>query len=166
VWVYVSCAAFFFADLAAADSIRDSDSARDFNSVEDVPAAGASPTGDPHSFNTGSTPRQIRVGPTLRIRCRSVVIVGTVHVSVTRSPLRVARRSDGGFGNSSDGGRGGPIDAHPANQSGAPNAIDSRIGGHFMGKEIRKEKTNRTDAQQELLSFLAQPSCRRSESLP
>jgi hypothetical protein len=56
------------------------------------------------------------VFPKYRTLCRSVVRSGTLHVSVTRSPLREARKSDGGFGNSSDGGLGGPIDAHPQRQ--------------------------------------------------
>jgi hypothetical protein len=51
--------------------------------------------------------------------CRSVVTLGAVHVSSTRSPLRAPRRSAGGFGSSSDGGCGGPIVAHAVNITGA-----------------------------------------------
>src|SRR5258708_36860678 len=38
-----------------------------------------------------------------------------VQVRVILSPLRVARRSAGGCGNSNEGGRGGPIEAQPVN---------------------------------------------------
>jgi hypothetical protein len=59
----------------------------------------------------------MRVGPRYRTVWRSVVRVGTVQVSVTRSPLRPARRSEGGFGSSSDGGSGGPVWAHPESRT-------------------------------------------------
>src|SRR5208282_2223904 len=39
---------------------------------------------------------------------RSVVTVGSLQLRVTRLPLRLARRSFGGLGSSSDGGSGGP----------------------------------------------------------
>ena len=51
--------------------------------------------------------------------CRSVVTLGAVHVSSTRSPLRAPRRSAGGFGSCSDGGCGGAIVAHAVNITGA-----------------------------------------------
>ena len=54
------------------------------------------------------------VGPRLRSVSRSVVTVGIVQVRLTRSPLREARKSAGGFGSSNDGGCGGPIVAHAA----------------------------------------------------
>jgi hypothetical protein len=57
----------------------------------------------------------------VRTVCRSVVTVGIVHVSVTLSPLRVARKSEGGLGNSSDGGCGGAIVAHAVSISDAPS---------------------------------------------
>lgn len=38
---------------------------------------------------------------------------------MTRSPLRAARRSNGGFGRFNDGGCGGPIVAHALNRRGA-----------------------------------------------
>jgi hypothetical protein len=63
-----------------------------------------------------------------------VVSAGTVQVSTTLSPLRAARKSVGGLGNSSDGGRGGPIAAHPANTSGA-SATTS-----FLASLMRKKK--------------------------
>src|SRR6267142_716866 len=63
-----------------------------------------SPTGVPHCVNSVASVLQMRVRPILRTICRSVVEVGMVQVSVTRSPLRTARRSEGGFGKSSDGG--------------------------------------------------------------
>jgi len=68
----------------------------------------ASATGVPHCFIT-RVARQIRVGPTFRIVCRSVVRMGTLQVRVTRFPFRVARRSRGGLGRSSDGGCGGAM---------------------------------------------------------
>ena len=80
-------------------------------------AAGASfPTGVPHLLIRASRLRQTRVGPWRRTLCRSMVCVGTVHNKYTRSPLRTARRSVGGLGNSSEGGRGAWTDAHPANK--------------------------------------------------
>ena len=55
--------------------------------------------------------------PKYRTLCRSVVRAGIVQVRVTLSPLRAARKSDGDFGNSSEGGSGAPIEAHPVNQT-------------------------------------------------
>src|SRR5690348_17747238 len=71
--------------------------------------------GVPHSLSAPG-PRQIRVGPRLRAVCRSVVTFGTVQVSVTRFPLRAARRSVGGLGKSSEGGCGGCTVAHAVNK--------------------------------------------------
>ena len=42
--------------------------------------------------------------------------VGIVQLKITVSALRTARRSDGGFGNASDGGSGGPIVAQDASR--------------------------------------------------
>jgi hypothetical protein len=47
---------------------------------------------------------------------RSVVQVGSVQVSGPGF-LRPARRSEGGFGSSSDGGSGGPVCAHPQSRA-------------------------------------------------
>src|SRR5271157_2765364 len=97
--------------------------------------AGTSAAGAPHSVNTGSSPRQIRVGPRLRTVWRSVVTAGIVQVSVTPAPLRVARKSDGGCGRSSDGGFGGPIVAHAASMNGKPSPSSSFRGEDFMEKK-------------------------------
>src|SRR5207237_4612582 len=67
-----------------------------------------SPAGVAHEVSTVSSPRQISVGPGSRTLCRSVVSAGIVQVRRTLPPLRVARRSVGGFGNWSEGGCGGP----------------------------------------------------------
>jgi hypothetical protein len=83
------------------------------------------PTGVPHSFNWSAGLRQICVAPTLRIVCRSVVIIGTVQVSVTLLPLRVARRSCGGLGKLREGGCGGAIVAQSVKISVAPSASSS-----------------------------------------
>jgi len=84
-----------------------------------------SPTAIPHSVNSAFTARQIRVAPKLRVRCRSVVIVGIVQVNTTRPPFRAACRSDGGLGKSSDGGKGGPIVAQAVRKTTIPNAAKS-----------------------------------------
>src|SRR5438067_1836892 len=78
------------------------------------------PTAAPHCVNSVPTARQIRVDPTLRILCRSVVMAGIVQVRVTVAPLRAARKSKGGFGKSSEGGNGGPIVAHEASIRAVP----------------------------------------------
>jgi len=54
---------------------------------------------------------------------------------MTRLPLRVARRSDGGFGNCSEGGCGGPIVAHAVNINGVPRANKSVEAKRFMRKK-------------------------------
>jgi hypothetical protein len=54
---------------------------------------------------------------------------------VTCSPFRIARKSEGGFGNSSEGGCGGPIVAHAVNISGAPRARKNFGEAHFMRKK-------------------------------
>jgi hypothetical protein len=54
---------------------------------------------------------------------------------VTCSPLRVARKSEGGFGNSSEGGCGGPIVAHAVNISGALRANKNVGMERFMRKK-------------------------------
>jgi hypothetical protein len=56
---------------------------------------------------------------------------------MTRSPLRAARKSEGGFGNSSDGGSGGPIVAHAVNISGVPRANKS-----FEVERLMRKKTD------------------------
>ena len=94
-----------------------------------------SPKGLLHCVNWIGNPRQIRVGPKLRTVCRSVVTLGIVQVRVTRSPLRAARRSVGGFGNSSDGGCGGPIVAHAVIINGAPSPSKNVSGERFMEKK-------------------------------
>jgi len=96
--------------------------------------AGASPAGVPQVVNSPG-PRQICVGPTLWITCRSVVVVGIVQVRVTFLPFREARRSDGGLGRSSDGGRGGPIVAQAANISGANQASQKPNLERLMRRE-------------------------------
>src|SRR5579864_2587087 len=84
-----------------------------------------SPTATPHSVNSVFIARQIRVAPKLRTRCRSVVIVGIVQVSTARPPFRTARRSDGGLGKSSDGGKGGPIVAQAVKKTTIATAAKS-----------------------------------------
>src|SRR5579872_5913548 len=68
---------------------------------------------------------------------RSVVLAGIVHVKVTLSPFRCARRSEGGFGNSSDGGVGGPIEAHPASAPSAAIATSTCPFKSFMRRNNR-----------------------------
>ena len=84
-----------------------------------------SPTTILHSVNSVFSARQIRVAPMLRVPCRSVVIVGIVQVSTIRPPFRAARRSDGGFGKSSDGGKGGPMVAQAVRKTTIPNVAKS-----------------------------------------
>lgn len=62
-------------------------------------------------------------------------MLGSVQVRVTCSPLRIARKSEGGFGNSSEGGCGGPIVAHAVNISGAPRASKNFGVARFMRKK-------------------------------
>jgi len=88
----------------------------------------------PHSESAPAL-LQIRVGPIEVTNCRSVVRSGIVQLSVTALPLRAARRSLGGFGNSSEGGNGGPIDAQPANISGKHTGASSLSTGVFMQEE-------------------------------
>jgi hypothetical protein len=59
--------------------------------------------------------------------------------------LRAARRSEGGFGNSSDGGCGGAIEAHAVNISGIPTASKNFGIKHVIAEEIRL--TDRTPAK-------------------
>src|SRR5215470_15287207 len=54
---------------------------------------------------------QIFVSPRWRTFWRSIVCTGTAQVRKTRSPFLSARRSEGGFGSSRDGGTGGPMEA-------------------------------------------------------
>jgi hypothetical protein len=49
--------------------------------------------------------------------------------------LRVARKSVGGFGKSSDGGCGGPIVAHAVNMTEAHRASKPFVVGRFMRKK-------------------------------
>jgi hypothetical protein len=77
---------------------------------------------------------QMRVFPKYRTLCRSVVRAGIVQVSVTLSPLRAACRSVGGFGNSSDGGSGAPIEAHPLAHTNAPRTGSNFLSRIFMRK--------------------------------
>jgi hypothetical protein len=86
--------------------------------------------------NSASALRQIRVSPTTFIFCRSVVTLGTVHVKLTRSPLRTARKSAGGFGNFSDGGFGGAMLAHAVNSSGAQKSAMVRHVGSIRLNRI------------------------------
>jgi hypothetical protein len=48
--------------------------------------------------------------------------------------LRAARKSEGGFGKSSDGGCGGPTVAHAVNISGAPKVNKNFGVEHLMRK--------------------------------
>jgi hypothetical protein len=79
--------------------------------------------------------------------CRSVVVVGTVHASMTRSPLRVARRSDGGLGNSSDGGCGGVIDAHAESITSDPNIAAVKCP---VASFMQKHQPTRTECSQRM----------------
>jgi hypothetical protein len=54
---------------------------------------------------------------------------------VTVLPLRNARKSLGGFCNSSEGGSGGPMDAQPTNISGTYSATNSLETESVMRKE-------------------------------
>jgi hypothetical protein len=128
----------------------------DFRDAVKFTVGVTSPTGVPHSFgpaaslvpaeavaaevdvteevgtvevNPAPTLLQMRVFPKYRTLCRSVVRAGIVQVSVTLSPLRTACRSVGGFGNSSDGGSGAPIEAHPLAHTNAP-----RTGSNFPSR--------------------------------
>ena len=130
--------------------------AEDFRDAVKFAGCATAPTGVPQSFGpaasrvsaeAGSAPEvatedvgpaeanpvptllQIRVFPKYRTLCRSVVREGIVQVSVTLSPLRAACRSEGGFGSSSDGGNGGPIEAHPLAHINAP-----RTGSNFPSR--------------------------------
>jgi hypothetical protein len=114
----------------------------------------ACPTGVPHCVRGVSPPRQICVAPICalppcvvadRILCLSVVFSGTVQVKITVSPLRTPRKSVGGLGNSSDGGCGGAIDAHPASNK---NTI---IIGTTAVSFVRENRI--------LLNFLPLTSC-------
>jgi hypothetical protein len=62
-------------------------------------------------------------------------MLGIVQVRVMCAPLRVARRSEGGFGNSNEGGCGGPIVAHAVNISGALRASKNFGMQRFMRKK-------------------------------
>jgi hypothetical protein len=98
-----------------------------------APAVGATcATAFPQSCIGVTVLRQIRVGPTTRIACRSVVMPGTVQVRVTRLPLRAARRSCGGFGKSRDGGCGGLMVAQFVEISIAAAATGSKSAESFM----------------------------------
>src|ERR1700689_5234788 len=66
-----------------------------------------------------------------------------LHVSVTLSPLRASCRSVGGLGNSSDGGNGGPIAAHPGSQINAPTASNNCIRS-FMRRLTRLHHSRET----------------------
>src|ERR1700691_2550186 len=72
-----------------------------------------------------------------------------VQVSKTLSPLRAARKSAGGLGNSNDGGRGGPIAAHPNNTSGVIPSSSLPVG-IFMQKRkiIRSSRGSRRESIQ------------------
>src|SRR5258708_35065434 len=60
-----------------------------------------------------------------------------VQVRVTLSPLRTARRSAGGCGNSSEGGRGGPIEAQPVNPINVVVAISNSPRESLMCRNDR-----------------------------
>jgi hypothetical protein len=104
-----------------------------------APTTGAAvrPTGVPHFVSVGSAPRQISVSPKLRAVLRSVVNAGMVQLSRTLFPLRTARKSDGGFGNLSDGGCGG---------FGLPQAVKTswmpRIGRIVREKRLMRQKSD------------------------
>jgi len=57
----------------------------------------------------------------------------------------VARRSEGGFGNTSDGGCGGAIEAHAVNISGTPTASEN-----FSIKRVMRKKTDYQTARREV----------------
>jgi hypothetical protein len=82
--------------------------------------------------NPAPTLLHMRVFPKYRTLWRSVVRAGIVQVSVTLSPLRDAWRSVGGFGNSSDGGSGAPIEAHPLAHTNVPRIGSNFLSGIFM----------------------------------
>jgi hypothetical protein len=101
--------------------------------VDIAPEVGAEEIGTAEA-NPAPTLLQMRVFPKYRTLCRSVVRAGIVQVSVTLSPLRDACRSVGGFGNSSDGGSGAPIEAHPLAHTNAPRTGSNFLSGIFMRK--------------------------------
>ena len=82
-----------------------------------------SPTGLPQAFRVVSRLRQMFVLPKYRSFWWSVVRAGTFQVRFTRLPLRAACKSVGGLGNSSEGGMGGPIDAHPVMTKSAASGL-------------------------------------------
>ena len=90
-------------------------------------------TGDPHSFML-SVARQISVEPKCRMLRPSVVFVGTVHVSITALPLRVARKSLTGCASSSEGGNGAP--GLPQAESSARTPAREKVSN--LGRSERK----------------------------
>src|ERR1039458_4702749 len=83
----------------------------------------------------------MRGGRMYRTLWRSVVSVGSLQLSVTRLPLRLARRSAGGLGSSRDGGSGGPVWAQPANSR--QSAVKATNFPRFTF--MRKEKEYQRD---------------------
>src|ERR1019366_9097794 len=73
--------------------------------------------------------------------------MGSLQFSVTRLPLRVARRSVGGLGSSSDGGSGGPVWAQLV--SSRQNAIGAlnlpRYGFMREKKEYQRQRADRLE---------------------
>jgi hypothetical protein len=62
--------------------------------------------------------------------------------------LRTARKSKGGFGNSSDGGCGGPIEAHAVIITAAPTAISSLPKRIFIQKKTDYQNSTLPPAEQ------------------
>jgi hypothetical protein len=74
---------------------------------------------------------------------RSVVSAGVLQVRVTVFPLRMARKSEGGLGNSREGGSGAPVWAQPASNTqriATKPSLQAVIGRKRSSKERSEEK--------------------------
>jgi hypothetical protein len=99
-------------------------------SLTKSPGGATDATISAHPFSGAPKLRHISVFPKYRTFWRTVVRDGIVQLSSTLSPLRTARRSDGGLGTSSDGGSGGPIEAQPVQIKVA--ATSSRVAREML----------------------------------
>ena len=66
-------------------------------------------------------------------------------MNVTLSPFLAACKSVGGFGNSSDGASGGPIDAHPLSAISIPAASSNFPNESFMQKQRLHQEPSSKD---------------------
>src|SRR5208283_1511855 len=93
---------------------------------------------------------------------RSVVRVGSLQLRVTRLPLRLARRSDGGLGSSSDGGSGGPSWAQLASKRQSAVRAICFLESRFMREKDRVTEAERVDEAQTPMACLWCPHADRS----